>query len=539
MGYEWIHVSPTGGTSGMTPITITCDENTGDTRTGYVIFRAGNLRKTLTVTQPGAVIITASTTSLSFTHNASGVSSSQTIDITSNTVYTIDSQSSWLTVSGTPATGVTTLTVYPNSANTGESRNATIYIKINDMTKITITATQQQGGVVPSISVSPQSLYFAYNASGVSSAQSVTVTSNVLYTINNTDWFTVSGTPAIGTTAFSVYPNSQNTGSTIRSGSLQVTYNSQVYQTVSVAQDTNQPLENNKVYYTSTDGTIVTPNEEYYYRKFLGVKILSNTYVDGQGLFVCDGEVLGVERLAFSNKNTLKSMVLPNSSIEIRDMAFQHTSLSEINIPSGVTYIGDYAFYECSSLTGLTIPDSVTYIGGGSFAGTSLTEVTIPDGVTTIRGSAFAGCLSLVSIILPNSVTELGSNTFASCSSLLSVIIPSGVTILKENLFYYCISLASVTIPDSVIYIDERAFLACGLTGLTIPDSVTTISNHAFHTCRNLQYIYCNPVIPPTLGTDVFYETNNCPIYVPSGSLNAYKTASGWSDYADRIQAMP
>jgi len=44
--------------------------------------------------------------------------------------------------------------------------------------------------------------------------------------------------------------------------------------------------------------------------------------------------------------------------------------------------------------------------------------------------------------------------------------------------------------------------------------------------------------MPPTLGSSTFDDTNNCPIYVPSGSVNAYKSASGWSTYADRIQAI-
>jgi len=40
------------------------------------------------------------------------------------------------------------------------------------------------------------------------------------------------------------------------------------------------------------------------------------------------------------------------------------------------------------------------------------------------------------------------------------------------------------------------------------------------------------------LGRDVFYDTNNCPIYVPAASVDAYKSASGWSAYASRIQAI-
>ena len=35
----------------------------------------------------------------------------------------------------------------------------------------------------------------------------------------------------------------------------------------------------------------------------------------------------------------------------------------------------------------------------------------------------------------------------------------------------------------------------------------------------------------------MFYATNNCPIYVPSGCVSVYKKAEFWRDYADRIQS--
>lgn len=60
----------------------------------------------------------------------------------------------------------------------------------------------------------------------------------------------------------------------------------------------------------------------------------------------------------------------------------------------------------------------------------------------------------------------------------------------------------------------------------------------------NLEAIYCYPTTPPTIfinsggNYQTFDNTNNCPIYVPSESINAYKTADGWSKYADRIQAI-
>ena len=105
--------------------------------------------------------------------------------------------------------------------------------------------------------------------------------------------------------------------------------------------------------------------------------------------------------------------------------------------------------------------------------------------------------------------------------------------------FYEDTSLSSVTI-DSIRYIGNSAFYGCSsLTSVTI--NAYSIGWDAFKNCTSLQYIAMKTSTPPTLNSfgGVFVNTNNCPIYVPSGSVATYKSASGWTGYADRIQATP
>lgn len=130
-------------------------------------------------------------------------------------------------------------------------------------------------------------------------------------------------------------------------------------------------------------------------------------------------------------------------------------------------------------------------------------------------------------------------------SGLTSAVIGNCITAIGDNAFQRTFAsnneqFSSVTIPNSVTSIGKSAFEdAEALSTLIIPSSVTSIGNYAFRDCTTLGSITVNAATPPTLGANVFYNTNNCPIYVPSGSVETYKAASGWSTYADRIQAIP
>ena len=125
---------------------------------------------------------------------------------------------------------------------------------------------------------------------------------------------------------------------------------------------------------------------------------------------------------------------------------------------------------------------------------------------------------------------------FADCTQVTEVVIPDSVTSIGEGTFSNCTSLTSVTIPNSVSYIGNQAFSNCtSLTSVTIPNSVTTIGSFAFGQCSSLSSITVEATTPPTLGTDPFQNTNNCLIYVPTESVQAYKTA--WSSYQNRIMA--
>ena len=158
--------------------------------------------------------------------------------------------------------------------------------------------------------------------------------------------------------------------------------------------------------------------------------------------------------------------------------------------------------------------------------------------VTTIGSYAFAFCDSLTSITIGDSVTTIGDYAFQYCDSLTSITIGDSVTTIGKRAFYDCSSFTSITIPDSVTTIGYAAFAHCtSLTSITIPDRVTTIRNEAFLYCSSLTSVYCEATTPPSLGVGAVFDYNASgrKIYVPAASVEAYKAAYNWRDYATDI----
>ena len=134
-------------------------------------------------------------------------------------------------------------------------------------------------------------------------------------------------------------------------------------------------------------------------------------------------------------------------------------------------------------------------------------------------------------------VTVPSSATIDTYDDYISQI-PSGSTTELKGIIER--SISSITIPDDVTSIGRYAFHSCSsLTNVNIPSGVTSIGDSAFENCSGLTAITINATTPPTLGASVFYNTNNCPIYVPCDSVSTYKVASGWSTLAGRIAGIP
>lgn len=125
--------------------------------------------------------------------------------------------------------------------------------------------------------------------------------------------------------------------------------------------------------------------------------------------------------------------------------------------------------------------------------------------------------------------------SFSTCDGLINIIISNYVTNIGKNAFGNCWELTSVTIGDGVTSIGVGAFQICKkLTSVIIGSSVTSIGSVAFGNCTGLKTIKMSSTTVPTIGTKTFNMVEG-KIIVPKSAIDSYKTASGWSTYADKI----
>ena len=293
------------------------------------------------------------------------------------------------------------------------------------------------------------------------------------------------------------------------------------------------------------EGITIVGQEAFSYCRLLSTLVLNEKLVE-------------IGSWAFNDCISLSIITLPSSLQTLGDQVFRGTPVRRIIIPDSIINLDSNPFPKCISLEEISgkysTPDKRCLIKDGkllSFASKGITKYSFPPEVKEVGDCAFWGLSSIEELSFPSDTHTFGEMAFEDCSSLKTVTLEnqgSGVTQLGSMLFQQCSSLRDFDISKAtnLTELPNRLFFRCySLKQFTIPKSVEIIRNQAFIFCSSLMSVYCLPIEPPLLystysrESDVFEGTpNNMKVYVNPGSVDSYKNAYTWSDYANRIQAM-
>ena len=224
---------------------------------------------------------------------------------------------------------------------------------------------------------------------------------------------------------------------------------------------------------------------------------------------------------------------------------FYGTRFSNVALGESVTAVGDYAFAGCNTIANVALGTNVASLGRGAFKGCSALEaVAIDDAsqLATLGNEVFSGCSALAEVTIPDGVVAIPESAFEGCSAIASINFgaePQLATIGKKA-FSGCGNVKTLILPESVTALGESAFEDCtSLVMAAMGVNVAQVEHRAFKGCSSLNIVYCNAVVPPMLGVEVF---KGCPstfdIYVPKDSVNKYMTTKNWSSYRTHISHM-
>lgn len=246
--------------------------------------------------------------------------------------------------------------------------------------------------------------------------------------------------------------------------------------------------------------------------------------------------VVAISNNAFNGCTSLQSIGSTDKVVTVENNAFYHAkSLDDaVNLPK-CTQLGDAAFRD-TGITALYIPlvkDIPTYLCENDKA---LARIDI-SGAETIGSNAFNGCSALTNIGNLDKVVSIGGSAFRETGINSDVSIPSCTTI-SAAAFRGCAAMTGIYAP-ACTFLGNYSFAYCTSLKFAEFGELTTIETTALNGCTSLERVIIRATTPPALANpNAFQNTNNCPIYVPDASVEAYKAATNWSQYQARIKPL-
>ena len=130
-------------------------------------------------------------------------------------------------------------------------------------------------------------------------------------------------------------------------------------------------------------------------------------------------------------------------------------------------------------------------------------------------------------------VKEIPSTAFAYNINMTKLTLPSSVECIRGRESFYVEAITNYKGVTNWYKVELAPFMNTLISSIVLPETIKYIYDGAFNGAKHLKEIYCKATTPPYFSG--YFENGNCQIYVPLESVDAYKTAEGWSQYADQI----
>ena len=499
-GASWCTPSRTSGVSSNV-VTFTASENNSDQeRNATFTFSCGRHSQNLVVTQKssGSLTVTTSKIEMGAAGGEAVIEVMADIDYT----YEIDSKcKGWITYKGTRAVQTSRL-VFNVAANSGkEKREGRITIRGGGRTE---TVTIYQAGETPTIVLTQNK----YEVSAAGETIKVEINSNVDFTVSipsSASWIEETGTRAFSTHTkyFTISPNT-----TTSSRSAEITFKNTTYNlTEKVVVNQAELSISTITVHVPKKGTLAAVLDE----KGLNAEMIVSLKITGE---LNDEDFITIRSMPNLKDLDLSEVNLPTL---FEKVFHENKKIEKIILPSTLTTIGQYAFYDCTSLQTVTFEKGsrLKTIEESAFEDcTELTSIEIPASVETIEDSAFKGCSKLATVTFEKgsqlkaiwggyyaystrySAYSYYYGAVSDCTALTSIEFPASVETIEAAAFMRCSKLATVTfekgsklktIGGSYASYYYGAFSNCtALTSIEIPASVETIKAAAFMRCSKL-----------------------------------------------------
>lgn len=572
-GEIWCTVSAENGKAGDNAITVKALENTGyDDRSVTLTIKAGNIEKTLTVTQKqkDAILLTSD----KFEVDKAG--GKIEIEVKSNIDYTVEiaeNAKEWIkrATPNTRALTTNTLTFEISPSEEYDKRNGEIYFKSGEMTE-TVYVYQASGGAV--LLTKDE-----YPVSDKGEAIKVELKSNCDYGVKMPDVDWIKNAPATKamsshTLYFVVSPNetydnreakiifydkknavatadtltviqmqrdaiilSQNSYEVDADGdSFDVELKANIDYTVTIPDEsawikqvTTRGLVKNTLHFT-VDKMAVNKDRE-------GVVIIESTDSSLSSTITIIQKLKDIStlKLHIEQAGTLKDFIDFNRRYEIKELTLSgNLNGDDFVLISDIAGRGIKEESTSGRLKTLDISKARIVEGGGAylirgsdkyytenntiseylFGLYQVEKIILSENVTAIKQGAFSQS-AIHSLAIPNGVTSIGEYAFYNCRSLVSITIPNSVTNIGAKAFWDAVSLTSISIPDGIIKIEEAMFADCeNLVFVSLPNSISSIGNSAFMGCKKLDI-----TIPENIISIGEYAFKYCVLLFKNGSL--------------------